>query len=134
MPVTIKLRGVQKEFDSKEKELFQFLNASMRARAFQALAELKRTTPVDTGRARNSWIVTQSPAEFKASLDPTGGGVSISLANEPSKDRIEQLYITNGVDYIDKLNAGSSKQAPARFVESSVLQFFEIDGVVYNEV
>jgi len=133
MPVTVKLRGVQKEFDSKEAELFEFLNASMRARAFQALAELKRRTPVDTGRARNSWVLTQSPAEFRADLAPTGG-VSTTLANAPSKTKIEQLYITNGVDYIDKLNSGSSKQAPARFIELSVLQFFEIDGIVFNEV
>ena len=54
MPVTIKLRGVEREFDTQQQELFEFLNASMRARAFQALAELKRKTPVDTGRARNS--------------------------------------------------------------------------------
>lgn len=30
--------------------------------------------------------------------------------------------IQNDVDYIDKLNAGSSKQAPAYFVEKTLLQ------------
>jgi len=52
-----------------------------------------------------------------------------------SEDKIEQWYITNGVPYIKKLNEGSSKQAPARFIENTVLQNdFTIVGLTYVEL
>jgi len=131
MPVTIKLKGIEQEFAKKDKELTEFVNTSMRARAFQTLAELKRTTPVDTGRARNSWSITTSGSYFRDSI-AGGGSISPEMALPPSDKKLESIYITNGVSYIDKLNAGSSRQAPARFVESAVLQYFDIEGLVYT--
>ena len=133
MPVTVKLKGIELEFKDKGEELTSFINSAMRARAFQALGDLKRNTPVDTGRARNSWTLTTSPTEFRSSLSDISS-VSTTLLSAPSAKDIEKLYITNGVDYIDKLNAGSSRQAPARFVENSVTPYFDIDGLVYVDV
>jgi len=130
MPVIVKLKNVEAELISKEKELLGFVNSAMRARALQTLGELKRVTPVDTGRARNSWVLTKNPNEFSS-----GSTMHASILLEPvSPKTLETLYITNGVNYIDKLNAGSSKQAPARFVETTVLQYFDIAGLVYLEV
>lgn len=76
--------------------------------------ELRRTTPVDTGNARANWVPSVgSPA-------PRGdraAGTAAVLAY-----RLEQgaLYVSNGVPYIRQLNNGSSKQAPALFVERAV--------------
>jgi hypothetical protein len=78
------------------------------------------STPVDTGRARHGWNITiQSPSLTV----PPEGQYSIPNINEHGLDTIvsvspEQIiYITNRVPYIEDLNKGSSRQAPARFVE-----------------
>jgi hypothetical protein len=53
--------------------------------------DLKDATPVDTGEAREGWH-----------LDTQGN-------------------IVNDVEHIEYLNAGSSKQAPAHFIEKTLL-------------
>jgi hypothetical protein len=76
--------------------------------------ELRRTTPVDTGNARANWVPSVgSPA-------PNGdrkAGAAAVLAYQ-----LEQgpLFVSNGVPYITYLNNGSSKKAPALFVEAAV--------------
>lgn len=56
-------------------------------------SEVRASTPVDTGRARDGWI-------------------NHGLAN----DRVE---ITNDVPYICRLNDGHSKQSPRGFIQLS---------------
>jgi len=86
---------------------------------------LVQRTPVDTGRARSNW---QPSVGVPASgtlppMDP----LTIQIA-AAEKFRTEGLpffpilYITNNLDYIFRLNAGSSKQAPANFVEMTVAE------------
>lgn len=58
--------------------------------------DLMAATPVDTGEAQNSWSIA---------LTPTGG------------------TITNSSDHIKYLNLGSSNQAPAYFIEQTVLKY-----------
>lgn len=76
------------------------------------------STPVDTGRARFGWYGTVNtpsssvPAEGKYSMPDVATHMNIGTITVSDK-----IYITNRVPYIKKLNAGSSKQAPARFVE-----------------
>ena len=62
----------------------------------------------------------------EGSLAPTP---NITLGPVPS-DKIENLYITNGTPYIQELNAGSSVQAPARFIETTLSKYFNIKGSV----
>ena len=77
-------------------------------------------TPVDTGRARHGWNITVgSPSSI---IPPEGNYTMPNIAEHGyetivsvSPDQV--IYITNRVHYIEKLNAGSSRQAPARFVE-----------------
>ena len=61
-----------------------------------ALTELELVTPVDTGLAADSW----------------------DLSFEGNK-----LELTNKQDYVKYLNAGSSKQAPANFIEQVLLSY-----------
>ena len=58
----------------------------------ELVVALKAQTPVDTGAARDAWIV-----------DDKGD-------------------ITNKMPYIGELNSGSSIQAPAHFIEATVLK------------
>ena len=57
------------------------------------MAGLILATPVDTGQARNGW-----------QIDTAGG----------------QTTVENRVPYINRLNEGHSKQAPAGFVENVI--------------
>jgi hypothetical protein len=59
------------------------------------LHNLKLATPVDTGLARDSWLLEKGK---------------------------ESNVLSNPVEYIEHLNNGSSKQAPAYFIESTVLE------------
>ncbi len=87
-------------------------------------AELRKNpsaggTPVDTGHARANWVPSiGSPhtGEVEGSA-AHAQGVSQIIAYE-----LEQgpLYVANGVPYIQRLNYGHSKQAPALFVEAAV--------------
>lgn len=77
-------------------------------------------TPVDTGRARNGWNITVgTPSEI---IPPEGNYSMPNIAQHGYETIIsvtpdQVIYITNRVHYIEKLNGGSSRQAPARFVE-----------------
>lgn len=133
MPVTLKLKGIDREFAKKDKEVTRFVNEAMRARGLQALAALKETTPVDTGRARNSWTLTATSTEFRDAKTGNINSISPTMLSPVSEVKEEQLYITNGVNYIKRLNEGSSKQAPARFVERAISRYFNIVGIVYLE-
>lgn len=57
--------------------------------AASLLGELRAATPVETGRARDGWHLTEAA-------------------------------IRNEVPYVGRLNAGSSRQAPAGFVEAAI--------------
>lgn len=77
-------------------------------------------TPVDTGRARNGWNITVDvpsttvPPEGKYSMpNVEEHGLSTIISVTPE----QVIYITNRVFYIERLNEGYSRQAPARFVE-----------------
>lgn len=80
-------------------------------------------TPVDTGRARANWRPSlNAPASRPVTLtDPTGAATIARIGNVSRSWRLgDTLYIVNRVAYIRRLNAGSSPQAPAGFVEDAV--------------
>lgn len=65
--------------------------------------ELANKTPVDTGFAKASWSV---------------------------KNNAQGAVIENTAPYIDRLNAGSSKQAPAFFIEQTALKYGTPKGAI----
>lgn len=78
-------------------------------------------TPVDTGRARFGWYITLNAPSTE--VPPEGKYTMPSAAKHSAVGDYytvkDVLYITNNVPYIGDLNNGSSKQAPARFVENA---------------
>ena len=66
-------------------------------------SELKMKTPVDTGLAQRSWSVAETPNGFD---------------------------LTNSTPYIEHLNRGTSKQAPAFFVEETALKYGTPKGAI----
>jgi len=66
----------------------------MKAKTEAILQSVVNSTPIDTGKARNSWSISKE------------------------KDR---YLVSNTVDYIEELNGGSSEQAGPYFIESAIL-------------
>jgi|SaaInlStandDraft_1057018.scaffolds.fasta_scaffold69716_2 hypothetical protein len=132
MAIKIRLRGVKEEFNKLDKETTQTVNELARIQAFDTMNKLKMATPIDTGRAKNSWTLTMNKNSFK---DAKSGGSFVTTLPAVSDSKIETLYLTNGTPYIENLNQGSSRQAPARFIESTILSSnYNIDGVLFETI
>jgi len=129
--VSFKLIGAAKEFEKLDKETKREINNIARVQAFDTMNKVKQSTPIDTGRARNSWILTTEKNKFK---DAKNGSNLPSFLPPVSDDRIETLYLTNGTPYIENLNQGSSRQAPSRFIETAILGTYTIDGVLFETI
>lgn len=123
MTVRIRLRGIDRELQRLEREALRLSNRELRRRASQLELALSIATPKDTGAASESWDVSILPNQF---TDVDRGIQGSSFTGIPSRSKDDVLYLTNGVTYIDDLNAGSSQQAPARFVETTAARFFEV--------
>lgn len=92
--------------------------------AFDLFDRIVRKTPVDTGRARASWNIStaapdrtvapegQQPAMNRVSAEAKAGA---ALATLTERGLIgEQVWISNNLPYIVKLEEGHSKQAPPK--------------------
>lgn len=83
-------------------------------------------TPVDTGRARGNWQTTlNTPA---AGETEQSAGDAVSVANKPGNfgELNDVNYLTNNLPYIEALEYGSSKQAPAGMARKNVARIREI--------
>jgi hypothetical protein len=81
-----------------------------------------QATPVDTGRARGSWLPGKNqPRQGEGVPTPVGTARINEVINVSKSIEVDDVgVIVNNVPYIGKLNNGSSKQAPAGFVRKAV--------------
>lgn len=92
-----------------------------------------RDTPVDTSQALSNWQVTLDTisARFirphvpgdEGSTRTASANVAYSKARAilRSKKPGQRIFLSNAAPYINRLNEGSSKQAPAGFIERAIL-------------
>jgi hypothetical protein len=106
----------------------------MRKTVITVASAVALRTPVATGRARANWRtniggpltsqVTTFPAGTNGSTGAAAAGQAINDATTKmagySKSGVP-IYISNNLPYIDRLNKGHSKQAPAAFIESAIM-------------
>lgn len=99
--------------------------------ATEILTNLCEAMPVDTGRAVSNTKVNQPDSGVDPPFAPgfkgstrsdnvratINAGMSVIGSTVPGQD----IGITNSVPYVEDLNSGTSRQAPAGFVETSVL-------------
>lgn len=102
--------------ESKIKEIVFDIHAN--------LVDPQEGTPRDTGWAANNWV-PQIKSEYAGTAGSPGKVDSSAAENGLNKVATWKsgqgpINITNNVPYIGRLNAGSSKQAPAGFVERAV--------------
>jgi hypothetical protein len=89
--------------------------------AFKVHDRIVERTPVDTGRARASWtIVAGETADTSVAPPDFAGGPEAGISAARSKQGNVQLahsyVIANNLPYIERLENGHSKQAPAGMV------------------
>jgi|21_taG_2_1085346.scaffolds.fasta_scaffold00106_8 hypothetical protein len=123
---TIGLTGITVAMNDR---VDKFAEKELRSRSLKALADVKLMTPVDTGAARNSWYIGYKEQYFdnsKGENNPTSNIQVLVPRNKPG-----EIFVTNGVTYIQLLNEGSSKQAPMKFIESAFSKYFKNVKVEY---
>ena len=94
--------------------------AAFRRRVTLGLKEkIERRTPVDTGRLRGSWAVSDGkPSPYIPSRQVTGlGPVEASFSNP-----FESSFITSNLPYTIRVEFGYSKQAPQGMVRISMAE------------
>lgn len=110
-------------------ELNAFVEKTMAALALQIIANLvapptRGGTPIDTGWARANWAANIGEALTGVVGERPKNGKAAGPSKNPSllQYKLGQgpIYITNNVPYIQQLNAGWSKQAPAGFIQAAV--------------
>jgi len=102
-------------------ELRLEIDKEARALTLNLLKTLVLATPVDTGRAKGNWQTSSiRPKSSVLNVSDKSGGLSISKGLSGLKRLSKKYWITNNLDYIEDLNNGTSKQAPAKFVETSI--------------
>jgi hypothetical protein len=86
-------------------------------------------TPVDSGRARANWQVQiGSVPSGTLELEDRSGAATINTATAAAAglQAGDVIYLVNNLPYIQKLEDGSSKQAPAGMVGLAVQDFQNI--------
>jgi hypothetical protein len=102
------IKNLESEFLRLRKSTNDEIEKKARIRSNALLLSLKNATPIDTGKAAASWNL-QYNAPFQ--------GTSAFVRNN------DFATIKSDVHYMEYLNAGSSQQAPARFIERIALNY-----------
>lgn len=107
--------------------LTRFTEKHIKILTLEVTANLIEDTPRDTGWARSNWIpsigksvdsVAGARNQVNASLQQAG----LSAVASTYTLRSGSVFVTNNVPYIQPLNDGHSKQAPAGFVQLAILK------------
>lgn len=106
MVAIVRVQGLEAALESLDLDIQSEVNQLVRSRTLQAFGDVSLATPVDTGRARNSWRVSDTIYQIS------------------DFDLIGQ-EVVNTTSYIEDLNMGSSNQAPSLFIEQSFLRYFD---------
>lgn len=105
--IKMKVLGTKATMQQVQREFDKRRRADFQLKSATMLKALKEATPVDTGFARDQWTIV--------------------YAGDSAK-------LFNPVPYIEKLNEGHSKQAPALFVETTALKFGRPEGSIVSKI
>ena len=86
-----------------------------RGTALSLFSKVIARTPVDTGRARMNWM---------AGLNHPGAGRFTRVVATAKLG--DSIFLTNNLPYIEALEYGSSKQAPAGMVRVTASEFKQV--------
>ena len=92
------------------------LNTTWKRSVVQAFTQTVIRTPVDTGRARNSWLLGQSN-------DGGIGTATVTINGQQIPDIGGAVLLYSNLPYIERLEDGYSGQAPQGMVKITVNQW-----------
>lgn len=127
------LLGLANKLEKMAGEVNKIASVRAVAVARAILTHLVYVTPVDTSRALSNWqigiggpVPSSIPAYFEGQKGSTkqssaSEALSVGIAELNRKQPGESIFISNLTPYIKELNEGSSRQAPAGFVENAVI-------------
>lgn len=105
-------------------------DAIARKIAIDATSRMIDRTPVDTGRARANWTVAVGApwGDVRDASDKSGQSAKSAASSALAAYRCgPTIWITNNLPYIERLEDGHSKQAPAGMLG---VTFIEIEALV----
>lgn len=107
--------------DYLEKEI----NKQVRADTFNILKGVVLATPVDEGRAKGNWQVSQNnPIMTEAGILDRTGSITINAGltqiAQAKQTEYPVMWITNNLPYIVRLNEGWSDKAPSKYIDTVI--------------
>lgn len=130
--MAIKLRSFAQKMRAYSNDIPRQLNVIKQQLAIEFATEVIPATPVRSGRARGNWQAGIGSVPTAQVVGPFGGegGLNNGGRGDNSLGQIQRIverakpgqriYIGNNVPYIERLNAGHSKQAPSQFVQAAL--------------
>lgn len=107
-------------------EINRRTSSEVRRLALNIVSELHERTPVDLGWARANWTPSVG-APAHGSRESSGNPQSAALAQQIGLSQVARydvskgnVWISNRVPYIERLDSGYSPQAPSGFVEMAI--------------
>ena len=96
----------------------QQMEKLLRASVLETDSLLKQASPVDTGRFRASWQVGENSAPGGIAAEGSYSGIPPLSRIGYSQEQVGNVYsIHNNLPYAESLANGSSKQAPAGWIQ-----------------
>lgn len=107
------------------------IGTAKRAIVFNVFREVIKRTPVDTGRAKSNWFVSEGvpSTQINQRTDKSNlGNIGKHSAQELKSITINLGFdfLTNNLPYIGSLEYGRSDQAPLGMVRTTLRQFVKI--------
>lgn len=94
-----------------------------RRAAFQVFNNVLNLSPVDTGRFRANWNVSQGEPDRTTSEATQDGRGEAEVKKALTFQVGGTIYMTNSLPYAKRLEDGWSKQAPTGMVRKTVVQY-----------
>ena len=107
---------------SIKKDLYFFAEEEVQKLAINIDRRLVLETPRDTGQAKANWLVGIGSPVSSPDLNAFDPNAAIAKAQGVISrfKATSNLFITNNLPYIERLNEGYSLQAPSLFVDSII--------------
>jgi hypothetical protein len=123
------IRRFERDISGFAKEINVAVEKVVIKLALDIHTKFSRRTPVDTGRARASWDIKEgSPSSF---VPPEGSYGAPRPQDGGNLTGTDLVFVTSAIHYMQFLNQGSSKQAPAQFIEIVIAEVqVEFDAIV----
>lgn len=116
----------EKEIQSFIKKSINKVNNVTQETSAELGSRLVDKTPVDTGHAKANWRLTIGKLDTNEidAVDPSGGRAKAVIKSMSEQINMgDNVYVSNSVPYINRLEHGHSKQAPQGMRNTTIAEF-----------